>query len=250
MYGYSGIWADTILWLQAHLPSWLTGTVTLNVPASPEGEKMLDDILPTLRGKTVLMSASTQYLLWRKLRETLIKLDDLYQTVQQFGPQQATQLMDIIDTRRKEIEYFARYLMGQNLDALRKGVPPAMENDWIIVELQREPTAVPAAGFLSALSPWGIITIAVAIIAGVVLVNKFWTQRKEVDNLTKVIDEIIATGRVDLIPEILGSMAQYRGTREEKGFNWKWGIGIGAMAVGATVLIAFVIGQAKKMAGG
>lgn len=242
-YGSYGGWEDAILWFHAHLPSWLTGTVTVDVPATPEGEMQLMDMLPDLAGKTILISASTQYLLWKMLRDNLRMVDEMYVQSYEFPLEYGQLLRSRLYGQKKEIMSIAYQLYGYNEEALRKGVPPALRDEWTIVEM--EPAAIPVATALVIAVAAGItVTVAVGIIVAGSLIYKTYSSYQKTSLMREGIDEVLKLGRPELVVDLLGAAKD----KVSGASPWVWGLGIGAAAIGGTVFLAFIFGQIQKLA--
>ena len=234
---YSGIWDDTLMWFHAQLPSWITGVTTVNVPATDAGEAQLREMLPTLHGKTILISASTQYLMWRIIRDELQRIDVLWQDSLDLPPEIGNQMRSNLSTARADLYAISEIILNQNEQALRAGVPPANISDWVLVELPEERT-----GFLP---PWGaVLLIAVGILTVGGLVYKIFTRSDEISAYETAIKEAVRIGNPQLIQSVLA-----RFTGKESGWSWGWVVGLGLGAVGLSIFTAFLIGQLKKMSG-
>jgi len=236
---FRGIWDDTLMWFHAQLPSWLTGVKTVNVPATDEGEAQLREMLPTLHGKTILISASTQYLLWRIIRDELQRIDTLWQNSLDLPADIGNQMRAQLSRARAELYSISEIILNQNEQALRAGVPPANLSDWVLVELPEEQRT-------AFLPPWGaVVLIAVGILTVGGLIYKVFTRSDEISAYETAIKEAVRLGNPQLIQGIL---SRFTGA-EETGWSWGWAVGLGLGAVGLSIFTAFLIGQLKKMSG-
>lgn len=227
-------WRDAILWFQSTLPSWMTGVTTVNVPATEEGEERLRLMLPELQGKQLLISASTQLVLWRMIRKNLQRLDLLWEQSLSMPDEYGNPLRSTVADQRSTQYSLGSQLFGLNQAALDAGVPPSDLQNWVVAEYQSR-TAIAAL-------PWTEIGIAVGIAIVAYVVIQYFNKAQEISAVT------LAAETFKDHPEVLAQvLAKITGTKTET--NWgMWGLGIGVAALGGTLLLAFLVGQVKKLA--
>jgi len=238
--GYAGIWEDTILEIQSYLPEWITGTVKIDIEPTPEGIERLKRMLPEIEGKTVLMSARTQYTLWLLLRQTAEMIDDMFEKSLTLPPETGAELRRKLIKMKNDVLDTAKIIFNANETALKMGVKPAIKDEWLLMEYPERTMAGAGAGLLASPGFWGlfaIIVIAVAIVVGGWVITKAVKNYHQANVLKDSIDKFIEIGRPDLIPELLKAFPEYKG----KKFPYGWVIGIGLSSIAGLMIFSWAL---------
>jgi len=240
---YGDVWQDTILWIHSFFPSWVTGTVAVDVPIGREGIQQLAEILPTLQGKTLLISPRTQFVLWQAMREEMGLLDDSWTLSLEMPSPYAEQLQANLTARYRDLETRSQALFNMNNDSLRKGMEPALEDEWKLLDYGIEQTAGPGGAALSISSLAGPLIIAAAVIVGAYFLTKIVAGFQEASILKYGIEELRRTGHPEEIAKILTKVP---GGLSGSKFPWGWVAGGTIVVVGGALFFKWIWGEIGK----
>lgn len=235
-YGFGGIWDDTKAWTLQHLPTWLTGVTPVDVSPGEAGIQELIDLLPTLQGK-ILLSARAQLAYWAILDRQAAWLDQLFAETASIGGPTGQRLRTQLEQQRQELIAHAVELQRLNTGAIAEGVPEALEADWYPDPSTR--VVGPAvAGVLTSPALWEVV--GVVVIASIVLasaatvvwgVSKYFDLQETIVSLQSLPN---ADARLQYLDRKWSAKAGSAG-----GFPWGWVLGLGGIALGGVLLVAW-----------
>jgi len=233
----AGVTEDIANLIATYAPNWIVPGVTLiDVPEGQEGVDQLVSITATLSPSSrVLLSYRAQAALMKIMAREQEIINEMILLANSMPPQNAAAVLGTLMRYQGDLSSRFSILQRANVQALQAGVPSVEQ-----ALGSEEAARTISGGEIAVLAAAVVIAIAVIVTVGVVITKAISGVSSKLAELT-AFRQMVNAGQYDQAAGMFAQMAE-----PSKKFPWMWVIGIGATAIGGTLLLAWYQGYFEE----